>query len=122
MPTLDDILKKLENIETKIINIERRVMLGDLASFLPVLEENAKKCENFQGYTYTITGNTIDIEPTFQIKCSCNKPEHMMFLCGETVNINKAFLQTYIDEINQKYKKLPIPRPQIKNITERMEV
>ena len=119
---LVDIYAKLCSLEEKIKVMEKRNILEGHALALTLIEDHAKTCSDFQGFTVieenkdNSKGATY-LEPTITTKCSCNKPEASVMSCG----LDKRqldFFKECVEEINQKYKQTPIPKIEIKNITD----
>jgi hypothetical protein len=118
MKLLKEIYQKLCDIEIRLKMIELKDAMGQHKHFIPILEDIAKKCSEFQGFT--ITKSTIGkdyLTPATTIQCSCGSPNHCIILCDI---INDPHLEQYLDELKEKYKIKPLPK--ISNPIERINI
>lgn len=93
---------KLCFIENKLKSIEKRELLAEHGSTLTVLENIAKNCEDFQGFTMQFSSTSV--ESYFTVQCSCQKPEHALVICAVK---NISYFKECLEELNQKFKKIP---------------
>lgn len=116
--TLKQIYEKLCTLEEKIRHMEIIATLESYASPLKIIEEHAKICPNFNGYTLKkeiMKYQVFEGEHEQQItaECSCKNQQHTLIITG--LDIKEPFFKLCVEEINQKYKNPPTPKPEISN-------
>jgi hypothetical protein len=119
--TNKELQEKIISLETRINNLETRDSLGERISLLlPLLEDHAKTCPDFNGFKISHTQDSEDPENLFYqasvtFQCSCNR----MWIAILSDELNIPVLQQYLEMINKKYK---IDKPKINNIADRIEL
>ena len=114
MITLEDIHQKLCNIEIRLKATEKHIRMGNYSQTLLILEDIAEKCPEFQGFNMSTADSSY--ASCLQVQCTCQKPEHTIAFEKEGIK-DIFFFKQCIEEINQKFKKPPIPKPEIYNAT-----
>lgn len=133
--TLNLILTQLSSINSRVKNLERRIVMGKMFESLKLLEQHAKECTDFKEFTMhtqqiqptteTNRGSLsfygiISTQPTISIICNCAQPNGHIIICDDNKTII-PIIQEFIDELKIKYQKPDKPQI-ITNITSRLEI